>query len=400
MPSKPASYPTTTTATHQSTRRSFLQIASGAGLAAAAVACTPAAGPPAPPSAAPSGGSEATQESGWQRQWDTLVAEAKKEGKLIIATLPGAGYRKSLEAFEAAFPGIGIEHAGMFSRDLAPRIIQERNGGVFAWDIAQIPSTTALSALHPIGAFDPIRAAIFRPDVTDDRVWHGGFEDGFVDNERKWTYSFGWTLGGGVYINTDIVSEASVKSLRDVLDPQWKGRIISLDPRTGGAAAWPLTVARVKLGDGVLQRLYLDQEVALTREPRQAAEAVVRGRHAFAIGTTAAVIAEFQAQGLGKQVKLLLLPELAYISGETVWLMNRAPHPNAARLYINWLLTKQGQEAWSRSLESNTRRNDVAPVSPATLPPPDAAKSYIQIHRQQYLPEIELTQEMTKKLIN
>ena len=383
-------------------RREFLQRAAltTSGAAAAAVvlvngACAPAASPAVDRQPGATSG-----KASWELEWDTLVEAAKREGKLIIATLPGSGYRKTLDAFEAAFPGITADHAGMFSRDLAPRVIQERKAGVFAWDIAQIPSTTALSAMFPEGVFDPIRPAISRPDTTEDRAWHGGYEDGFVDDAKKWTFSFGWALGGGVYLNTDLAKESDIKSFRDLLDPKWKGKTISLDPRTGGAAAWPLTVARLKLGDGILKQLYVDQEAALTREPRQAAESMVRGRHAFALGASAAVMADLQSQGLGKNAKLILLPDMSYISGETIWLMNRAPHPNAAKLYINWLLSKAGQEVWSRQLEANSRRTDVDPFDRAAFPSPDKAKDYIQIHRQRILADIELTQELAKKLLN
>lgn len=53
------------------------------------------------------------------------------------------------------------------------------------------------------------------------------------------------------------------------------------------------------------------------------------------------------------------------------FLFNRASHPDAARLFLNWVLTREGQEVWSNASRVNSLRADVPPVVPEPLPTPD-----------------------------
>lgn len=374
-------------------RRGFLSVAALAG-AAMGAACAPAAVPASPGTSAPASQAKA----GWEVEWEKLVEAARKEGKVVVMTLAGEGYRKQMAEFEAAFPGIEVEHSGMFARDWAPRVLQERNAGLYAWDVAGPPTVTSFGSLFPENVFDPIRPAIFRPDVLGDQNWQGGFEFGFADTDKKWVFGYGWNLEGGFYVNTNLVKEGEIKSFKDLLDPRWKGKIAIADPRTGGASAAPLAVADLKHGDAAIKQFFEDQAPVLFREPRQGAEQVVRGQVAVTIGTTEPVMAEFRAQGL-TNVKRLFPDDFSFLFQDVVWLMNRAPHPNAARLYINWLLSKQGQEAYANNVKQNSRRKDVAPVDRSLLPPEGADKQFMDILRQDKYPEQERVRELTRQLL-
>ena len=84
-------------------------------------------------------------------EWPQLVAAAKKEGKVVVNTFPGDGYKRALKAFTQAYPDIKLEHTGLHSQDFAPRILQERQANLFTWDVATIPTSTALQVLRPAG---------------------------------------------------------------------------------------------------------------------------------------------------------------------------------------------------------------------------------------------------------
>ncbi|MEK7216927.1 MAG: twin-arginine translocation signal domain-containing protein, partial [Chloroflexota bacterium] len=115
-------------------RRKVLQGAAVSTLAGIAGACAPAAVAPPPAPAPPAQNAPAGQTPpAWQQEWDKLVAAAKQEGKISVITRPGASYRKFLRSFEEAFPGIIAEQQEMIAIQLAPRLVQERNGGVFNW---------------------------------------------------------------------------------------------------------------------------------------------------------------------------------------------------------------------------------------------------------------------------
>ncbi len=311
-------------------------------------------GAPAPP--ATSGKPE------WEQQWDEWVRAAKQEGQLTIGIGPVTGHEKTLAAFEEAFPGIKVDNqvfqgAGIY----APKVTQERLGGLYAWDVAIFPFQTMLNTLKPAGAFDPIRPVIIRPDVTNNNAWIDGFEDGFRDNEKKWVYVFGEFSHPGFAANRDIVKD-NLKSVKDLLDPKWKGRILLSDPR-GGSVSWWFAIHQ-NLGVEVLKQLLVDQQPSFTRDSRQITEALVRGTFPIALLGVKSFLAELQSQGLGKNVGYLDLPEARVVvaASSCLWLMNKAPHPNAARVFVNWMLTQPGQNAWNSTNIGNSRRNDVPPV--------------------------------------
>jgi len=261
-----------------------------------------------------------------------------------------------------------------------------------------MPMSTALQVLKPAGVWDPVRPAIITPEARNDASWRGGFEAGFLDRDRRLAYAFTLVRAVGVFVNVDRVKDGELTSVKDLLVSKWKGKIAISDPRVIGSSFWPLTVARLKLGDAIMKQLLVDQEPVLSRDRNQLTEFMVRGRYPIAIGLNALALQDFQVHGVGKNVRTLLLPELDYqASGSAVWLLNRAPHPNAAKVFVNWLLTKEAQAAWARELQTNSRFVGVEPGDPHTIVPPGL--NLLQIDSEELLPELVKTQEISKRLI-
>jgi iron(III) transport system substrate-binding protein len=332
-------------------------------------------------------------------EWASLVAAAKKEGKVVVNTFPGEGYGKALRPFSQAFPDIKLEHTSLHSQDFAPRIQQERKAGSYTWDLSIIPTSTALQVLRPAGVWDPIRPLIVQPEVKDDAGWEGGFERGFsVVKDAALTYGFLALRGGGVTINTDLVKEDQVRAFTDLLDPKWRGKLLLPDVRVMGDTFWPMTAVRLSLGDDIIKRLFVDQEPVLSRDTRQVAEFMVRGRFPIALGVNPQLLRPFQRQGLGKNLKLLRFPEMDTVSyGTTLWLVNRAPHPSAAKVFVNWLLGKDAQTHWARDVETNSRRAGVEPGNPEFVVPRGA--KFFQVDAEENLPHVVKTQDIAKNVI-
>ena len=332
-------------------------------------------------------------------EWQAIVAAAKKEGQVTVNTFPGDGYKRALKHFTAAYPDIKLEHTQLHSQDFAPRILRERQASLFTWDVALIPTSTALQVLRPAGVWDPIKPAIVLPDVKDDAGWDGGFERGFaVVKDRALTYGFVAQRGGGVTINTDLVKEDQLKGFTDLLDARWKGKLLLPDVRTMGDTFWPMTAVRLALGDDVIKKLFVDQEPVLSRDTRQVVEFMVRGRYPIALGVNPLLLAQFQKQGLGKSLKLLRFPEMDTVNfGTTLWLVNRAPHPSAARVLINWILTKDAQVHWAKEVETNSRRHGIEPGNPAFAVPRGA--KFFQVDAEENLPEVIKTQDIGRAVI-
>ena len=128
------------------------------------------------------------------------------------------------------------------------------------------------------------------------------------------------------------------------------------------------------LGDDVVKRFWKDQEAVLSRDYRQMMEGLIKDR--FAIGLAAVndtILPDFLKDGIGKNIKPLDIDNIDYVAIglEVAMVVNKAPHPNAAKLFINWLLSKEGQTVWSKFAETNSRRLDVPATRPDLVPPPD-----------------------------
>ena len=324
-------------------------------------------------------------------------AAAATEAKVAVNTFTGQAYGRVFKLFTQTYPDIKLEHTSLEPVDFVPRLIAERKASVFTWDVATMPMTTALQVLKPAGVWDPVRPIIV-PDVRKDASWRGGFEAGFLDKDKHLAYAFTLVRSVGVFVNVDQVRDGELKSFKDLLTPKWKGKIAISDPRVIGSSFWPLTIARLKLGDGIMRQLLVDQEPVLSRDRNQLTEFMVRGRYPIAIGLNALALQDFQGHGVGKSVKTQLLPEMDYqASGSAVWLLNKAPHPNAAKVFLNWLLTKDAQASWAKELQTNSRFVGVEPGDPHTIVP--AGLSLTQIDSEELLPELVKTQEIAKQLI-
>ena len=330
-------------------------------------------------------------------EWEQVVAAAKKEGKVAVNTFTGQGYARIFKLFSQAYPEIKLDHTNLESDAFAPRLVQERKAGIYTWDVTTIPTSTALQVMKQSGVWDPIRPVITQPEARSDASWRGGFDAGFLDRD-KLSYAFTLVRSLGVFVNADQVKVDELRSVKDLLAPKWKGKIVISDPRIIGSTFWPLTVARLALGDGIMKQLLIDQEPVLSRDRNQLSEFMLRGRYPIGIGLNVLAIQDFQAHGVGRNIKTHLLPEFDYQSaGSVVWLLNRAPHPNAAKVFINWLLTKPAQVAWARELQTNSRFVGVEPGNPDAVVPPGVKLT--QIDSEETLPEVIKTQELARQLI-
>jgi iron(III) transport system substrate-binding protein len=139
-------------------------------------------------------------------------------------------------------------------------------------------------------------------------------------------------------------------------------------------------------GEGYLRRLIEEQDIALTRDPRQGVEFVVRGRYPIGLGMTTAVLESFRKEGLGTSVEGVDLRDVSPSNPGfgTVSIFNNAPHPNAATVFVNWLLSREGQAGYAQATLENSRRTDVAPSNPSAMPVPGA--DHINLQKEEYAP--------------
>jgi iron(III) transport system substrate-binding protein len=335
------------------------------------------------------------------KEWADLVKAAEGEKQVNIAGPPGDAFRAALsDAFKKAYPKINVELLGGSGRDKVARILRERQGGVFNWDLYISGPTSALAAFKPVGGFDSFRGMFVLPEVKDDKNWIGGLEAGWADVEKKLYYTFAGTLAGdNIHVNWDIVPQGAIKSAPDLLDPKWTGKIAMQDPRVEGKGLNDALVLSLAYGEEFLKKLLRDQKVVITGDRRQLVEWVVRGRYPIALGLNDYFLTTFQEKGVGKNVIAINDPKTAmyWSSGSSgVGLFNRAPHPNAAKVYVNWLLSKPGQIEWTKT-QNNSRRVDVPPAEPAAALKP--GQSYRNTQAEDMIPARHKVEVLAKELI-
>ena len=332
--------------------------------------------------------------------WDALVRAAAAEGEVDVHGGPGKLYEAALtEGFRAAYPAIKVSFSGSSGRDAIPQILREREAGVYNWDVYVGGTPSILQALKPAGAFAPLRPALILPEVLDDKAWYRGLDGAWMDKEKTYVLGFDTTVSAIMIVNWDFVPKAALTSYQDLLKPEFSGKIVWDDPRLPGQGVASAQTFLINFGSDFLRRLFAEQKIAYISNPRQNAEWVVRGRYPIGIATAVEELTPFQQQGLGKNIASftggLAKPTVGPGFG-TVSLMDRAPHPNAAKLYINWLLSKAGQTDWAKTTH-NSRRLDVPHAAPELFPQPGV--TYVDDQNEENIPSRDEATKLAKQFI-
>jgi iron(III) transport system substrate-binding protein len=324
-------------------------------------AATPTAATTAPaakPAASPAAKPAATDD--WQDEWDRVLAAARQEGTVAVIGPTGDERRASLiESFERAY-GIRVEYLADTGAGVGPRLSSERGANQYLWDVYIGGGTTALRTLVPAQVLDPFEPALILPEVKDPSKWRGGFE--FADPGRTVLVMTPFQRGTIVY-NTTLVQADEITSHRDLLDPRYKGKIADDDPRRAGPGQDTFTFFYMHpdLGRAFIQGL-AGQGLVMLRDYQQEIDAVGQGRFSFVLGTSDSLTETRQAQG----VPIDIVPATQLKEGTdvnaasgNVAVFNRAPHPNAAKVYLNWLLSQEGQTEFARAGRYISKRLDV-----------------------------------------
>jgi ABC-type Fe3+ transport system substrate-binding protein len=322
------------------------------------VACQPApaapraSAPPAPAAAsAPAAGSD----------WDQVVAAAKAEGSVVCACPAHPGSRPVLQTFAQAYPEIKLEYNPVAIRDLGPRVKAERAGGQYLWDLYVGGPSQEVYDFKDAGFLDPIRTALLLPEVRDETRWNGGFQAAFHDVDQQYVFAY-YQTADSYQVNRDLIPRGELETVRELLDPKYRGKMAWNDPRGGGPGSNRLGFIYYKLGENGVRQVLVDQQPAIAPNDQLIAEWAARGQYPILFGLAQQRLQPFRAQGLALNVQNAGNdPEVAYdaAGGGGVVLFSRAPHPNAAKVFLNWLLTAEVQAPLSKGSEANSRRVDV-----------------------------------------
>jgi iron(III) transport system substrate-binding protein len=290
-------------------------------------------------------------------EWERTVEAAKKEGKVVVSVPVSAELRREIErVFKQRF-GIEAELNVGRAASVTGKIQQESKAGVPYFDLHMGGGESMITGLLAEGILAPLEPAMMLKEIKDPNHWWGGHI--WLDNAKRYIYASQAYQVELIWCNTEYVKPEEIRSLTDLLNPKWSGKIGYLDPRTPGAGSSMWSFLLKLKGEDYLKKL-AGQRLFLSRDQRVLAESLARGKIALVAGLSYYSFLPFVKAGL--PVKSVSIPrDEIYVSGGSgnVAIIKGAPHPNAAKVFVNWFLGQEGQETYSRAMGQATRRLDV-----------------------------------------
>jgi ABC-type Fe3+ transport system substrate-binding protein len=289
--------------------------------------------------------------------WDKIVEAGRKEGKVVASIPPSAELRKLMELTFPKRYGIGVEFVPARGGNIIRRMVDEAKAGVQYFDIHIGGTESAITGLLPENVLEPVEPLFVLPEVKDPKQWWGGHI--WIDNAKRYIYAFVAYQTVSLWSNTDLYKPTEFKSFDDLLAPKLQGKIGISDPRTPGSGSSMWSYMNYIKGEEFLKR-FAAQKLFVTRDLRLLAENLARGKIAVTSGIGYSEFLPFIKAGL--PVTPLPVPkEGLYVSGGYGHLMifKNQPHPNATKVFVNWLLSRDGQELFSRGMGVGSRRFDV-----------------------------------------
>ena len=337
-------------------------------------------------------------EAGWEEDWEKTLAKARQEGRVVLGTNLGVpGFRQAVTTlFQKRF-GVPIELRVLGSAELTAVVGRECGAGRPSMDVL-LSGNAELIGIYPKGCLTPLKPRLILPEVSNGENWRGGILK-FNDPERQYVLQTGEEVYGWILINSEQIKAQEIISAKDLLKPQYKGKIASFDPRQGGAAQNAAAYLLTVFGEDFIRRLFADQKVVITSDHRQLAEWIARGVYPIGFGTVERAIDPLRRENL-PLATVTFQDAPGYLSGSSsvVKLVKDGPHPNAATVLANWLGTKEWQEIFSREVSLPSRRTDVRVEGIADYLVPKPGVKYLDSFDHEYY--VKKRPEVVKVLVN
>ncbi len=280
------------------------------------------------------------------RSLDELYAAALKEGGTFVLRAGGDKPDQIdyyLDMFKKRFPKLKVIHTVDLSINHAPRYDNARSAG----GQTNIPDVIQFQTLHRFTYYTEQGLL----DTYKPKNWDKVFPD-YKDPHGRWTGLYGVTFSN--YVNTSLIGKGKApRDAMDYLDPALKGKVILTYPHSDDAVLYQFWNLKEKYGWKYLEKLVATKPVWV-RGTAMPYVAINKGWYAASFTTFWA----FESRP-GSKTRFMLPKNdyfLTWFQGAGI--PKQAKHKAAAKLYLNWMLSKEFQSKW---LQFPVRRDVEAP---------------------------------------
>lgn len=288
---------------------------------------------------------------GLEPEWKQLIAAAKAEGQVNI--MAGGGATRSMrpiaKIFEERF-GIKVRLSTGSSRENVDRVLAERRAGRYTEDVALMGARSG-ERMIAADVLEPIEPLLSHPKVSDKSLWYKG-RYWWGDLPQKFQFTFAAAVSvppASIEYNTKLIDPGRINSMWDIFRDDWK-LVVGPPTHPSGQTSYFQAYIHPKIGPQWVKKLLLSKNVTFMEDPRTAVDALARGRfHLSVLGVnTSAEVELIEKAKLGLPVARLKkrLKEAGFLTGtgssRNIAVVKNGPYPNAAKLFLNWLLSKEG----------------------------------------------------------
>jgi iron(III) transport system substrate-binding protein len=332
-------------------------------------------------------GTANASQADWQKRWESTVALARKEGTVVVAASSvGSETRPELTAAFTKRFGFRLEMIVMGGAEIAARVEREAVAGRLTLDLI-VSGADELLSLLPAGRLEALRDRLILPEVLDPAKWRGN-KLKFNDREGRYLLQTSEYLPADLVINTSRIKAESITSWKELLKPDFKEKIASFDPRRAGPGMSTAAYLLERFGQDFVRKLYLDQQVVYTSDPRQLAEWVARGVYPIGLAVGSRQVEPLRT--LGQPIRRVFPQDgPGYLSGgpSVIKLLKNAPHPHAAIVFANWFSSREPQEIYQRTVATVSRRVDVDLTGVPDYVIPKQGIEYMDTYTDAYIRE-------------
>ncbi len=334
----------------------------------------------------------------WKKTWDDTLAKAKGQ-KLVMSVHSAEGFAATVQVFQKAFPDIKVEVTEIIPDAMVTRVVGEQKNGVYAWDSMWASASNMNGIMIGAGVFQDLEPFLILPEVKDAANWRNP-QFMWSTDRAKQVFIHSMYASTLSYVNLDNAKGVKIEKLEDLLNPKLKGLIGIRDPYHINGGTWTFGSYYQDKGPDFMKRFYGEMDLVVNMNPRQAADAVMRGDLAVGTGVTNDVITRCRQAGGCEQVKEL--PFGNVVGPKGVAIFKNSPNKEAATIWVNWFLSKAGQQAF---VEVYAKSNDTGAVSmrkdvePINAQQAKSAPDYVNLDKA-FIPGTDRGDDIQKKAMD